>query len=181
MQGCYYLVSENICGNNFRQLLDLLGANADFFTMNNHYCNIKNPPPLGRLFNALAPFRTDTLRVSDWYCNYDMSQYYMDDVAEYRIEVQVYPSNSTTLDIIKSTCGNIYLFSHWLIPHGEDLCFFKDGQLFMGTVSHERICGIYPLTKAMSQKLQMYGEWEYSTHNFDVNDTNRIKYSPRLH
>ena len=179
MQEYYDLISKNICGNDFRHLIDLLGENADFFTMNKHYFNDGKPFLLGQLFEALAPFCTDTLRVCDWYCNFDMSQYYMDTAANYRIEVQVYPSNKTTLDILKSKCDNIYLFGKGLIPMGEDLCFFKNSELFMGTVSHEWMCGVYPLTDEMSQKLQMYGKWKQFPCSDGV-DINRIKYSPRL-
>jgi len=179
MREFYFLESENIFGDEYIQFIDLLGVNSDFFTMNKHYDNNGNVLLLGSLFKALSPFCTDTLPVNDWYCNYDMSSYYVDNVVECRIEVQAYPSNSTTLDILKSNCNNIYLYGKETIPLGEDLCFFKNGELFMGTVSHERMCGIYPLTKNMSKKLQRYGKWNKVDYSID-SDINRIKYSPRL-
>ena len=170
MHECYYLESENIYGDNFKQLVDLLGLSADYFTMNKHFTSNGKPFFQGSLFKTLAPFCIDSLQVNDWYCNYDMSSFYTDNTTEYRIEVQVYQSNNMTLDILKSSCDNIYLFDYEQIPLGEDLCFFKDNKLFMGTVSHERICGVYSLTEEMSQKLQRYGTWGRSAYD----DINRI-------
>lgn len=56
----------------------------------------------------------------------------------------------------------------------EDLCFFKDHSLLLGTVTHEAICHVYPPDKAVEQAILLTGKWKYiddkSTDQFIIND-----------
>ena len=36
----------------------------------------------------------------------------------------------------------------------EDLCFFRNGTLLLGTVSHERICMAYPEDNELAQRFR---------------------------
>ena len=40
------------------------------------------------------------------------------------------------------------------VPSMEDLCFFRNGTLLLGTVSHERICIAYPEDGELAQRFQ---------------------------
>lgn len=46
-----------------------------------------------------------------------------------------------------------------------DLCFFKGDELFLGTVTHERMCYAHILSKQFGEELRRLGDWEDGSDN----------------
>lgn len=46
-----------------------------------------------------------------------------------------------------------------------DLCFFKGDELFLGTVTHERMCYAHILSKQFGEELRCLGDWEDGSDN----------------
>jgi len=42
----------------------------------------------------------------------------------------------------------------------EDICFFIEDKLFLGTVSHENICDVYVPSEEIKKQLLKLGEWD---------------------
>jgi hypothetical protein len=42
----------------------------------------------------------------------------------------------------------------------EDLCFFMQNELLLGTISHEGICYAYPPSEQISDSLKKLGDWQ---------------------
>ena len=52
----------------------------------------------------------------------------------------------------------------------EDICFFNGNELFLGTLSHEYICDVYPPSDEIREKLLECGDWE------EIDETNLKQY-----
>ena len=78
----------------------------------------------------------------------------------------IYTVNDETLFILNKYCRRLFLFdnrcplSSWNQTL-EDLCFFSDGKLFLGTVSHEYICEVFPPNSIIKSELfSIYPHWK---------------------
>ena len=93
------------------------------------------------LERALEPYVLRRLRTTRWFC------YYTANSNPQRIAL--YPLNEQTKSILRAQYRGLFLedwsgrLPRW-VPSMEDLCFFRNGTLLLGTVSHERICMAYP-------------------------------------
>lgn len=114
---------------------------------------------------ALAPYLLHRLKTTRWFCYYTTKSNPQ--------HVQIYPLNERTKELLRTYYRGLFLDDwseagrHW-IPSLEDLCFFQNGKLLLGTVSHEHICGAYPEDEALAQRFKdAIPGWEESDRFID--------------
>ncbi len=94
----------------------------------------------------LEPFCLSTLTTSHWFCFY---------VPEYnKLRVHLYRNCDESARLIERYYGHLFLEGGGHLSRMEDICFFRDNTLFMGSVSHENICGIYPPDSSFEQEVR---------------------------
>lgn len=147
-------------------LYDLCFRYADTFsfTIQEYWHNL----PLGMkqrenlLRDRLRPYFVKKFQTYDWYGWNDSD-----------MEIFVYRCCDETKAILHALCPEIFIrpaedrFHRLQYPEFEDLCFYRNGRLLLGTVSHEYMCSIYPPVSsegtpdpAFMEELQKVGYWK---------------------
>ncbi len=117
-----------------------------------------------RLYRNLEPYHITTIDTLEWFgYNYNNVPY-----EELRITMHqgIYKSTPEVITIIKKTIKEIF-FNRELNPYSniptqnvEDICFFKDGKMIMGSISHEGM--LFMDSDVFSLDiLSQYGRWKY--------------------
>lgn len=124
-------------------LFDLMFRCSDCFsfTINEDYRGIdpqrqqrKNP-----LRDALKPYFVQKFSTYTWYGWVDRE-----------LEIFVYRCCPETREILAEYCPELFIQSirdHYTVirhPEFEDLCFYRDGRMTLGSLSHEYMCTVYP-------------------------------------
>jgi len=154
-------------GEDFFRLLDLCFRHCDFFSFT--VCGIRRKE--GALQGSLSPHACRRIPTNRWFRYITLPGNPLDRI--------LYPANDKTLGILKRHCARLFLFdgsrssSSWNQTL-EDLCFFSDGKLFLGTVSHEHICEAFPPDDAVKREFfEAYPRWieaEDSEEQIDLSD-----------
>lgn len=140
----------------FASIMNLCLHKSKFFSLTYH----SYPGKTNELITELFKYRYRRIKTTQWF-SYTR-------LPDNPLEIFLYPSNSSTMAILKRYytgffLDNVYDKTLQWTQSLEDLCFFGEDKLIMGTVSHEMICNVYPpddnfLTQLMSD----YGYWTYS-------------------
>ncbi|MBQ8370760.1 MAG: hypothetical protein IJY35_12355 [Clostridia bacterium] len=94
----------------------------------------KNP-----LRDALKPYFVQKFTTYHWYGWFNRE-----------LEIFVYRCCPQTREILAEYCPELFIHSikdkYTVIRHPEfeDLCFYQDGRMILGSLSHEYMCTIYP-------------------------------------
>lgn len=155
----------------FSEFLQLCFQHADLFSLNKAVwadCVCKE------LQNELDPFLHKELQTSKWF-GYDDSLAPPRDRRQ--IRVHLYRADPAAKEIILKYCSDIFLRKrHNEVLEDsrqtlEDLCFFSDGKLFVGTVSHEYMLCVSPPDKNFENLIKKLGDWKYmQVPPFRIND-----------
>ena len=133
----------------FSNLLDILFECSDHFSLNQALWTYATD---NTLKNNLAPFLEKKIITSKWF-GYDYSQAPHGDYRD--IEVYIYRADPVAKDIFVNMFSDIFLRVYQNNDYQdsfqslEDLCFFKDKKLFIGTVSHALLLGVIPINDAI--------------------------------
>lgn len=145
----------------FSEFLQLCFQYADLFSLNKAVwanCVCKD------LQNELEPFLYKELQTSKWF-GYDYSL--APPRGRRQIRVYLYRADRAAKEIILKHCSDIFLRNrhHEVFEDSlqtlEDLCFFSDGTLFVGTVSHEYMLNVFPPDKDFENVIKKLGNWNY--------------------
>lgn len=163
--------SENmtIDGVVFTQILSLCFQHSEFFS----FTVPEIPDTDSTLQNELSQYTHTTITTNHWF-NYIT-------LPDNPLKRIIYHVNDEALSILNKHCHRLYLFdsqcsfSSWNQTL-EDLCFFSNDKLFLGTVSHEHICEVFPPDSIVkSELLSIFPHWK------EVDDsTEQIKLSDYL-
>ena len=153
-------VDSRIEGETFQKMMDICFEKATSFSLSKHVypeitCNTET---------LLKPYIIKEFMVNDWFGYPGM---------EKPFRVFLYEANETTKNIIKSHYTGIFIRklindyprkgnSDLEIEDAivfEDLCFFHDKKMFLGTVSHELICVVNLLDEAFAQEVLPLTRW----------------------
>lgn len=157
-------LQENIRGEKFFELLDLCFKVSTYFSLTaspiEEFRNSKNHTDF---LKKLEPFYIKSKRVNHWHRHYYLTE-------ENARTVHIFRADEEAKDIIKSKFNNLLLhilingrYSLGDLP--EDLCFFIDNKMFLGTLSHEHYATAYPYNDEICEALLKLGKWkivEYS-------------------
>lgn len=144
---------QTIQGKKFESLLDLCFSYADVFSLTKAVWANNTSTVLEQ---QLAPFLIRRFQTRDWFCS--------------KIEdgppfiVTLYHATKEAKTIIRDTFNDIFLTptdncTGAEEPTLEDLCFFADKVLFLGSLTHEYICDVYPLDDQFEEQLCTLGKW----------------------
>ena len=161
--------SITLAGETFSELMNLCFKHADYFTLTKslRYKNVSYYISLMKstgtylrerkvekeLKHALRPFCVKRIRTLHWFCYY----------SEAPLEVTVYKAVAEAKAVLFKFFDDLFLEQKQpkLTPRThEDLCFFQNGRLILGTVSHEYICHAYPQNEEFDMRLRTLGPWE---------------------
>ena len=146
----------SIKGEKFKEFIDLCSSHAAFFSLTRAPWTQSTD---ANLETELQPHLITTLKCTKWFC-YHVTEKNM-------LEISIYRATSESIEIILQHLSNLFVDEHHgACPHEprptlEDLCFFGTEKLFMGTVSHEYICHVFPPDKDFEQALPQFGKWSW--------------------
>ena len=129
------------------RLWDVCFANSDTFSLSSAPWDGLDD----RLERALKPFLLHQMDTMRWFC------YYVPDYN--KLHMKIYPLNEQTKQILRTHYLGLFL-DDWARkgqdwnPSLENICFFRNGKLLLGTVSHEHICVVYPEDEALAQRFK---------------------------
>lgn len=160
--------SVAIAGEKFSDLMELCFKRADYFTLTKssgykHFSDymflLKSMETFWRerkvekeLKRALKPFYVKRIHTLHWFCFY----------RETPLEVTVYKAMPEAKAVLLQFFDDLFFEQNRpkLTPRAhEDLCFFQNGRLILGTVSHEYICHAYPQDEEFDVRLRALGPW----------------------
>lgn len=142
-----YRTEENIENEQLREFLDVCFSYADVFSLTKGYFADAETE---KMLDRLKPYLIKDIKTTHWF-----SYYVMPDNKKHVYLFKVCPeSREIVIELYKSL-----LFGMGDEPL-EDLCFFRDKKLFLGTVSHERICFLYPVNDEMALAFKRICDWE---------------------
>ena len=151
-----------ISGDDFSAFLNKCFDNANLFSFNKAIwtnCSCKD------MQKELEPFLSKEIQVQKWF-GYDYSMAPERD--RRTIRVYLYKADSAAKEIILRYCSDVFLRKNiggeFMDPVQtlEDLCFFSDEKLFVGTVSHEFLLKVEPPSKDFEEFMKKLGRWKYT-------------------
>ncbi|MCL1988600.1 MAG: hypothetical protein FWG64_11630 [Firmicutes bacterium] len=164
---CYRLSeSTAITYENSTQIFEQCFAHANYFTLTqqtSYFCGYErvfNKPsvfPKGLIDNFIAEILT-----ANWHCFqiFDFDKETGKPLLPFAgLRVSLFKATEQAKKAILQNANNIF----FTIESAEDICFFANNQLFLGTLSHEFMCNFYPQTVEMFEQFSKYAIWqEYS-------------------
>jgi hypothetical protein len=145
---------DNIQGEDFVKFISTCFCHADTFSLSKNRWPTKNQSgESARILQRLRPYHTRTLHTDTWFSmrvlNWDL------------LEVYLFEATPDSKNILLDEYDSIfYADTYWEKP--EDLCFFKNGRLLAGSVTHEQICYVYEQkdVRDFMEQIKLCGRWE---------------------
>jgi hypothetical protein len=146
--------SPRMTYDSFKTILDLCFQRCEYFSLtHNRWLNTNDT-----LETELKPYLYSEMLTTSWFASYTTEAN--------PLKRSIYPANYVVKAIIIKYYGGFFLESiqgksrDWN-QTVEDLCFFSNDELILGTVAHEYICRVYPPDKDFeAQILEIYGYWQ---------------------
>lgn len=139
---------KTVSQENFRVLLDLCFQYADVFSLTDYppeHKGIKN------YIDALIPFQVDSLFPNEWFYEHAIGEPF---------HVRIYSATEKAKEILLETVEDLFLTpKNGKAVFVNDLCFFRNGKAFLGTVTHEYYCLVYCPDYKFERKLKSTGRW----------------------
>lgn len=152
MKKTFRLLDKNITNPNFKMIIDLCFEKSSYISFTKYYSSIESEQ--SKNFDLeINNYLVNKIKTTHWYC------YYMLDDSR-PLEVSVYKADQKVKDILLNTFNNIFLIGNKKPRIAEDLCFFSNDELLLGTVSHERACHIFPQNNQTLNSFLNIANWE---------------------
>ena len=145
-------LEKNLCGEHFDEYVAVCAAFADTFSLTeNGWDFADKEAEKERILTLFAPYLIRTGRINRWFASYTP--------AGYEKEVMLFRMTEESKRLLLSEYRSIfYDGTVWKKP--EDLCYFRDGKLISGSVTHEQICFVYDHEDEFSAKITLNGAWK---------------------
>ncbi len=146
-----------LSGDAFGQLLDYCFAHSDCFTLTWQGSDCPETPEWNRLqgefLAQLAPWLTGRISTSRWF--------WIRVSPKRPLAVFLYSTAPGAKQVLADTFHDLFLAAgedcFWL---PEDLCFFSQGRLWLGTSSHEYHASAYPRSRGEAELPLSLGPWK---------------------
>ena len=147
----------DLSGDAFRRLLDYSFAHSDCFTLTWQSSDCPETPEWNRRQEAflarLAPWQTGRISTSRWF--------WIRVSPRRPLSVLLYSAAPGARQVLADTFHDLFLAAgedcFWL---PEDLCFFSQGRLWLGTSSHEYHASAYPRSRNEAEALMALAPWQ---------------------
>lgn len=152
-------LQKNIELENFYNLLDLCFEVSTCFSFTeNGVIEYAKSEGHKNFIKEFEPFLIKSMKVTHWhsYCVTESN----------KKRVYLYKSDKEAKRLIENNFDNLFLEERvngdftGIKDLPEDLCFFINDKLFLGTSSHAGICTAYPFSNEIYEALQRLGKWE---------------------
>jgi len=160
-----FSLEENISGNNFIQLLDICFGLSSYLSLTKPIlsaCQF-DVDLCDKIAEDMVEFKIKTIYTRSWF-SYVI---YEGTVPKNIFEIYIFKANEQTKEIIKKYYNNLFFDIKDIEERRktimlEDICFFKNKKLFLGTVSHEYICSLYTddIDDENKSKLLSLAKWK---------------------
>ena len=146
-----------LSGDAFGRLLDYCFAHSDCFTLTWQGSDCPETPEWnrrqGEFLAQLAPWLTGRISTSRWF--------WIRVSPKRPLAVFLYSTAPGAKQVLADTFHDLFLAAgedcFWL---PEDLCFFSQGRLWLGTASHEYHASAYPRSRGEAELLLSLGPWK---------------------
>lgn len=92
---------------------------------------------------------------------YNWHGYYLVGRSPSPFKIHFYESNEVTKKMFITQYNNMFMEnSNGISSYYEDICFFKNRKLFLGTISHEDMCNFFPFSEDLQTQITMNGSWQ---------------------
>ncbi|MCR5374946.1 MAG: hypothetical protein K6E39_06240 [Lachnospiraceae bacterium] len=142
-----YIEEESIENEQLREFLDVCFSYADTFSLTKGYFVDAETE---KMLDRLKPYLIKDIKTTHWF------SYYV--LPDNKKHVHIFRVCSESREIVTELYKSLF-FGMGEGPL-EDICFFKDKKLFIGTVSHESICFLYPINDEMALAFKGICDWE---------------------
>ncbi len=151
----------NITGDNYYKLLDICFSKCDVFSLSKTYNweNIKTAK-VYKFLNTIEPFKVKTITTDVWHCfRANPNEHF---------EIFLYNCNEKCKNILKQHTADLFFQTRGSINDlPEDICFFINNKLLLGTVSHEYICNLYTQDMQTFEEFKPLAKW-YKAEEFQL-------------
>mgnify|MGYP005769536745 CR=1 FL=1 len=140
-----------------QDFLDICFRHADCFTLNEAPWAMAIRKDLQL---SLSPFLIQEVKTPKWF-GYD---YTSEPNTKWSTHAFIYRAESAAKEILLQHMPNVFFREKDVdtpFPTLEDLCFFSDGRLFIGNVSHARMLWAYPPNEEVELQLKQIADWSY--------------------
>lgn len=145
---------ENISGKAFSVLMDFCFEHADCFSLGKARWTFAKD---ARIEDALDRFLIGRAETEHWFCYGGTRP---------PLRIRLYKAESDAKKAFLLFSDNLYFESpKKYFCSLEDICFFRDGKLFLGTVSHEHICCAHIFSDEFRLLLEGVGNWKDVSNN----------------
>ena len=152
--------------NDYKNLINLCFNVCSFFSFTKYRGRLDKNDMIAHknLLDKLKNFYIKTIFAKHWFC------YYTNEKAP--LEIYVFKADEEAKDIILNDSNNLFLRDNNTLNENlrkgpEDICFFIENRLFLGTVSHEEICFAFPPSDDIYNKIMVTGDWNISNRFYD--------------
>ena len=146
--------SFHLSGTSFRSLMNYAFSVCDQFTLTNARTSrdLYDNPQQEKLLRSLDRWHQGTIHSRHWF--------HLSVPQNDFLTINLFTANKDSLKQLLTCYNNLFL--GYGMPPGqswmpEDLCFFKDGKLWLGTNSHEGICMVADVTANELEQLRSFG------------------------
>ena len=129
-----FSLNKNISGQDFIDLISVCFDHANIFSLSqNRWFDVVSERS-AQLLQQLCPYYIKDLDTNRWFCHYVPK--------EFAYKVYLFRTVPEAKSIILSAYSKLFFDgTAWEEP--ENICFFRDNRLVLGSVSHEKICYLY--------------------------------------
>ncbi len=156
---------ETMKGERFYRFLDMCFEEATSFSLQKDFWknkSLRSNEFCMELEAELEPYELRTIQTAKWFAN-DLTS--LPEEYAWVMCQKMYRATEETKNILKKYFCEIFL------GHAsdeterkeytlEDLCFFKEDKLFVGSISHEHMLYVYPPSDAFEREMTELGVWE---------------------
>jgi len=133
------------------RLLKVCFKYADVFSLKRAYFTSDDEI---KLLEELRPYLLKVIKSCHWFCYYVPERNIM--------EIQLFRACPETKKILRDHFNRYFYVENELqkseLP--EDVSFFRQNKLFMGTVMHEGMCYVYPPTEESAAEFMQICKWD---------------------
>lgn len=143
-----YRLQENITGQAFNNLMEFCFKNSSFFSLTVKHSKTKHS--FNEIETLLEPFLITKLKTDIWYECFNLDEY------NDELLVHIFESNNFTKNIILKLVDNVFMDTLNNDILYENLCFFSDRTILLGSISHAEFLNMYTDDINLSE----VGVWE---------------------
>lgn len=157
---------ETIKGERFHRFLDMCFEEATSFSLQKDFWPNKTNQSK-ELEVELEPYELQTIQTQKWFGN-DLTT--LPEEYAWVMCQKMYRATEETKDILKKYFDEVFLGLTKQGPEStkytlEDICFFKEKKLFVGSISHEFMLYVYPPSEDFEREMKELGIWEDASKN----------------